>query len=189
MKIDSRYRPYIFGALSGLLLTVSVAIAGQFFGTSTTFPRAASLFVQMFGVDLSQIEFYAVREGTFTAAVFPNWQLLFVLGIGIGAFISAKLSGTFKQEKLPPMWVERFGSKTSTRVWFSLAGGAIAMIGARMAGGCPSGHGVSGVSQLGVSSLIAVAMFFTGGIITARILYGSPGRASQQKSASEGGKV
>ncbi|AFG38716.1 YeeE/YedE thiosulfate transporter family protein [Spirochaeta africana] len=182
MKLEARYRPYLFGALSGLLLTASAGIAGQFFGTSTTFPRAASLFVQMFGVDLSQIEFYAVREGTFTAAVFPNWQLLFVLGIGVGAFLSARLSGSFATEKLPPMWVERFGSKTSTRVWFSLAGGVLAMIGARMAGGCPSGHGVSGVSQLGVSSLIAVAMFFIGGIVTARLLYG---RSTQTEKGGE----
>ena len=63
------------------------------------------------------------------------------------------------------------GAKKSKRIIFSLAGGSLAMLGARIAGGCPSGHGISGMSQLGVSSLIAMVMFFTGGIITARILY------------------
>ncbi|TVQ38518.1 MAG: hypothetical protein EA384_09090, partial [Spirochaetaceae bacterium] len=66
---------------------------------------------------------------------------------------------------------ERFGNRLRTRIVYSLAGGALAMVGARLAGGCPSGHGVSGMSQLGVSSLIALAMFFLGGIVTARVLY------------------
>ncbi len=171
MKFEAHHKPYVFGALSGVLLTLSVAIAGQFFGTSTTFPRAASGLVQLLGVDMSQIEFYTVGNGSNTLASFPNWQLLFVIGIGVGAFISAKLSGTFQVEKLPPMWVHRFGDSTRTRVLFSLVGGSLAMIGARMAGGCPSGHGVSGVSQLGLSSLLALAMFFVGGIVTARVLY------------------
>jgi len=171
MKIEQHHKPYIFGALSGLLLTLSVAFVGQFFGTSTTFPRAASGLVQAFGVDMSQIEFYTVGGGSNTLASFPNWQLLFVIGIGIGAFISSKFSKTFTVEKLPPMWVNRFGSSTRTRIAYSLVGGSLAMIGVRMAGGCPSGHGVSGVSQLGLSSLLALAMFFVGGIATARVLY------------------
>ena len=166
-----RGKPYIFGALAGLLLTASVGIAGQFFGTSTTFPRFATWILDLVGLDLGHLPFYQVRDGSLTGAAFPNWQLLFVIGIGIGAFIMARLTGTFKTESLPAMWVERFGNRYRTRIFYSLAGGALAMLGARMAGGCPSGHGVSGMSQLGVSSLIALAMFFLGGIVTARVLY------------------
>ncbi len=171
MKIAPQVRPYLFGALAGLLLTASVGIAGQFFGTSTTFPRAATGVLQLFGFDLSGWEFAQVREGALTGIAFPNWQLLFVIGIGVGAFIAARITRTFEPEALPKMWVDRFGSSKGTRIAYSLAGGMIAMVGARMAGGCPSGHGVSGVSQLGVSSLIALAMFFVGGVVTARILY------------------
>lgn len=171
MKFASQPRPYIYGALSGLLLTASVGIAGQFFGTSTTFPRAATGVLQLLGFDLSGWEFAQVRDGALTGLAFPNWQLLFVLGIGVGAFIAARVSGTFKAEELPQMWVEQFGSSKGKRIVYSILGGMVAMVGARMAGGCPSGHGVSGMSQLGVSSLIALVMFFAGGIITARILY------------------
>jgi hypothetical protein len=44
-------------------------------------------------------------------------------------------------------------------------------IGARWAGGCTSGHGISGTLQLAVSSWLATLSFFIGGILTAMILY------------------
>jgi hypothetical protein len=44
-------------------------------------------------------------------------------------------------------------------------------IGARWAGGCTSGHGISGTLQLAVSSWLAVLCFFAGGVATAMILY------------------
>jgi uncharacterized protein len=171
MSVSARWKPYVYGALSGVLLTISAGITGQFFGTSTTFPRFATLILDTVGIDLSDLLFYQVRDGRLTFESFPNWQLLFVTGIGLGAFISSRITGTFKKEKLPGMWVERFGWSTRKRIAYSLVGGAVAMTGARIAGGCPSGHGVSGLSQLGMGSLIALVMFFVGGVVTARILY------------------
>ncbi|MDX9801760.1 MAG: YeeE/YedE thiosulfate transporter family protein [Spirochaetia bacterium] len=171
MKIPQKAKPYFYGAMTGLLLTASAGLTGQFFGTSTTFPRLATGFLDLIGLDLSKTAFYQAKEGNFTSSALPDWQLLFVIGIGIGAFLSSIVSKTFKREALPPMWEAYMGNKKSKRIIFSLAGGALAMLGARIAGGCPSGHGISGMSQLGVSSLIAMIMFFAGGIITARILY------------------
>jgi hypothetical protein len=171
MNIPERWKPYFFGALTGLLLTASVGLTGQFFGTSTTFPRATGWIYETLGFDPSQVAFYQVSGGTFGAKAFPDWQLLFVIGIGVGAFLSAILSGTFKTEKLPKMWTDEFGTSVPRRIYYSLAGGALAMIGARMAGGCPSGHGLSGVSQLGISSIVAMVLFFVAGIITVRVLY------------------
>ena len=171
MKIPAKSKPYVYGALSGLLLTASVAVTGQFFGTSTTFPRFSTWIVDLLGIDLGHLPFYKASGGSLTGAAFPDWQLLFVIGIGLCALIASRLTGTFKTEALPAMWTERFGSSIKKRIAYSLGGGILAMVGARMAGGCPSGHGVSGMSQLGVSSLVALAMFFVGGIITARFLY------------------
>ncbi len=45
----------------------------------------------------------------------------------------------------------------------SLLGGILIAIGSRMAGGCTSGHGISGISLLSISSLITVASMFAGG--------------------------
>ena len=50
-------------------------------------------------------------------------------------------------------------------------GGVIAMFGARLANGCPSGHGLAGASQLAVSGYLALIFFFIGGMISANLLY------------------
>ena len=44
------------------------------------------------------------------------------------------------------------------------------LLGARIADGCTSGHGLSGMAQLAVGSTVAVAAMFTGGIATATLL-------------------
>jgi uncharacterized protein len=45
------------------------------------------------------------------------------------------------------------------------------MIGARLADGCPSGHGLSGMMQLSVSGLVALIMFFAVGVLVAAFVY------------------
>ncbi|TVR01954.1 MAG: YeeE/YedE family protein [Desulfovibrionales bacterium] len=172
MKSRAWMKPYICGGLAGLLLVASVAIAGQFFGTSTTFPRMVTWLTNSIGIDLSHLAFFQASGGSLTGAAFPDWQLLFVIGIALGAFLASIATKTFQLEPLPPMWAERFGNRLGLRIGHSIIGGILLMVGARMAGGCPSGHGVSGVSQLGVSSFLALVMFFVGGIFMARFLYG-----------------
>lgn len=49
-------------------------------------------------------------------------------------------------------------------------GGTLLAIGSRMAGGCTSGHGISGISLLSVSSFITVAAMFAGGASVAAIM-------------------
>ena len=49
------------------------------------------------------------------------------------------------------------------------------IFGARLAGGCTSGHGISGNLQLAVSSLVFTATFFAAAIITALALYARKG--------------
>jgi uncharacterized membrane protein YedE/YeeE len=45
------------------------------------------------------------------------------------------------------------------------------MFGARMASGCPSGHGLSGMMQLSMSAFVALAMFFGVGVVVASLIY------------------
>lgn len=72
-----------------------------------------------------------------------DWQFMLVIGIAIGAFISSIANGTFKIEFIPPLWKERFGNSIIKRAVFAFIGGILAMYGARLADGCPSGHGLS----------------------------------------------
>ena len=162
-----RWNPYLAGALAGLLAVVSLALTGKYFGASTTFV-----------VSVNMIESAAVPEHAQGLAYFakyapaPDWQMLFVAGIFAGALLSALTSGSFALEKAPTMWVDRFGPSLAKRGAVAFVGGVAAIMGARMAGGCPSGHGLSGLSQLAVSGFVALPCFFLGGLLMARILYG-----------------
>ncbi len=57
------------------------------------------------------------------------------------------------------------------RFFVALIGGVVLGIGAGWAGGCTSGHGISGTLQLALSSWLAVILFFIGGILAAQIIY------------------
>ncbi|KAL7930331.1 hypothetical protein V8C35DRAFT_160899 [Trichoderma chlorosporum] len=54
---------------------------------------------------------------------------------------------------------------------FAMAGGALMAIGSRMAGGCTSGHGISGMSLLSLSSMITIACTFAAGAAVAPLVY------------------
>ena len=96
---------------------------------------------------------------------------MYVIGIAIGAFIGSILSGNFKVQSVPDMWKDKFGPSSVKRGIVAFTGGAIGLIGARLAGGCPTGHGLSGLSQLAVSGYIALAFFVIGAVVTAKLLY------------------
>jgi uncharacterized membrane protein YedE/YeeE len=94
-----------------------------------------------------------------------------VIGIFFGALLSSKMDGSFKLESVPPLWEKHFGSSVPKRAFFTFVGGVVAIIGVRLADGCPSGHGLSGMMQLSESSFVALAMFFGFGVIVANLIY------------------
>jgi uncharacterized membrane protein YedE/YeeE len=96
---------------------------------------------------------------------------MLVIGLACGAFISAWLSGELHAVWVPSLWESSFGTNAILRFIAALAGGVFIGLGARWAGGCTSGHGISGTIQLVVSSWLAVMCFFAGGIITAILLF------------------
>jgi uncharacterized membrane protein YedE/YeeE len=100
-----------------------------------------------------------------------DWEWMLVLGVFIGAFLSAKLSGQFQGDWVPAKWATTFGETPFTRWVVALIGGIVMGIGARWAGGCTSGHGISGTLQLALSSWLAVIWFFIGGIVTAIVIF------------------
>jgi len=160
------WSPYLAGGLSGLVIIVSVLWTGKFFGASTSFVRSAGMLGKVFDPErVAQLEYF-IR---YLPQV--DWQLMFVIGIFVGSLIAALWSGSFKWQGVPDMWAEHFGSSPLKRGVVAFLGGIIAMFGARLAGGCPSGHGLSGIIQLAVSGLIAMVFFFIGGIIMTQVLY------------------
>lgn len=164
---DKKYwSPYLAGALSGLVLILSVWISGKFYGASTTFVKTAGMIEKIFNAERVASMDYFLKE-----VPVIDWQWMFVVGILIGSFIAAKTSDTFEWNPVPDMWRRRFGSNIIKRGIAAFIGGGIAMFGARLADGCPSGHGLSGSVQLAVSGFISLICFFIGGALVARILY------------------
>ena len=164
------WSPYLAGGLSGVLLVVSVALKGEFFGASTSFVRLAGMLEEVFLPErVSQMPYFLKTLPK------VEWQVMFVLGILLGSFLAAMVSGSLEPRTVPPMWAERFGASRLRRGSVAFVGGVVIMIGARLAGGCPTGHGLSGLVQLSLSGYIALLCFFAGGILTARLLYRQEG--------------
>ena len=166
MNNKGSWNPYFAGALSGVVAIGSVWFVGKYFGASTSFVKSAGMIEQIFSPERVARMPYFIKE---VPAI--DWQWMFVFGIAIGAFVAAMTSGTFQIKAIPDMWEARFGKPTGPRAVVAFIGGIIAMFGVRLADGCPSGHGLAGVSQLAVSGFVALACFFIGGMISANLLY------------------
>ena len=169
---DNGWSPYLAGALVGLLAIVSVwattVLMGKtnYLGASTTFVRAAGLFERAMAPEqVSGNEYFTKTK------VKVDWQFMLVGGIFLGALISSVTDRSFKLESVPPVWAKRFGNSPVKRAVGAVLGGIVAMVGARMADGCPSGHGLSGMMQFSVSSLAALCLFFGVGIAVAAMVY------------------
>ena len=129
-KEDKGWNPYLAGALSGVVLILSVLIAGKYFGASTTFVRSAGMIEKIFSPEHVAGMAYFIKE-----VPKIEWQWMFVFGILVGAFIASITSRTFQWKALPDMWEKRFGPSIPKRAIVAFIGGLIAMFGARLAGG------------------------------------------------------
>ncbi len=166
MSKDNYWSPYVAGALSGLVSIGSVWIAGKYLGASTTFVKTAAMLEKVVTPErVAKLSYFIKNKPSI------DWQWMFVLGVAVGALIAAVLSGTFKIQTIPDMWRKNFGDSLGLRGAVAFSGGIIAALGARLADGCPSGHGLSGGLQLSVSGYVALIFFFVGGLISANILY------------------
>jgi len=115
-----------------------------------------------------------------------TWNLLVVFGVLIGGFIASQwltqsdtiILNSQTIQDLSAIGIKNAGAHYlppeiySIDAMLSLKGFAILIIagflvgfGSRYAGGCTSGHGIVGLSNLEIPSFIAVAGFFIGGII------------------------
>ena len=86
-----------------------------------------------------------------------RWRLVYALGMVLGA---------------ASWWVGRGGAAWLTTVpaWQLALGGVIGGFGARLGGGCTSGHGVCGLGNLQLPSLVSVMVFLSTAALTAHLL-------------------
>lgn len=94
-----------------------------------------------------------------------NYGFVFVIAMLIGAFISSKLRGgqSSQENQSPQVWRDRFGDNVTKRYIVAFFAGILVLYGARLAGGCTSGHMMSGMMQTSLSGyLFALGAFVTG---------------------------
>ena len=162
-----RWSPYVVGIAIGVLSWISFLISDKALGCSTAFARTSCMIERLLRGSKTEEKPYFAKY-----APVIDWQWMLVLGVVIGAFVSAQLSGHFQLEWVPPLWAETFGQTPLARWAVALVGGVLMGVGSRWAGGCTSGHGISGTLQLAVSSWLATICFFIGGIATAMLIFG-----------------
>ena len=161
-----RWSPYAVGIGIGVLSWLTFVLSDKPIGCSTAFARTSGMIERLFRGN-------KVLEKPYFKEFPPrvDWEWMLVIGAILGSFTSAKLSGQFKLDWMPSMWAAAFHSRPLTRVAVALLGGLLLGLGARWAGGCTSGHGISGTLQLSVSSWLAAICFFIGGIAAAFFIF------------------
>jgi len=160
------WSPYLVGFGIGILNCIAFLLCDKPLACSAAYSRTSGMIEGLFsGPKVVDKAYYK----KFSPSI--EWDWMLVLGMIIGAFISAMLSGQFHLEWVPPKWSDTFGNLPLVRWVVAFIGGIIMGIGARWAGGCTSGHGISGTLQLAISSWLAALCFFIGGILTAMLIF------------------
>lgn len=158
--------PYMAGVIIGLLQVPTFLLMNTALGASSSFVTVGAHIASFFDPTAESIKYFASHM----YGAKNWWQVAVVIGIAIGAFISMRISGA-RRQTISPVWERTMGVRTlGARAPIAFAAGFIMLFGARIAGGCTSGHGISGMAQLSVGSTLAVAAMFAGGILTAMLM-------------------
>ncbi|HBH30172.1 MAG: YeeE/YedE family protein [Desulfofustis sp. PB-SRB1] len=103
-----------------------------------------------------------------------NYSFIFVIAMIGGGFLAARLQG----EKTPPeqniapdIWRDTFGDSLWRRYAAVFLGGILVLFGARLAGGCTSGHMMSGMMQTSLSGYLFAMGAFAAAVPVALLLY------------------
>jgi hypothetical protein len=168
---------YVAGPLIGIVVPALFLIGGKQFGLSENLRHVCAMLP-------GKVDFfnYDWKNGV--------WNLTLILGIVIGGWIGSTLLANpdpvaiseATKSDLALLGITQFDGLLPSDVfsWEGLAsmrglimvvlGGFLVGFGARYAGGCTSGHAISGLADLQLPSLIAVIGFFAGGLIATFLL-------------------
>lgn len=163
----------VAGVSLGLLLTLATWLVKPL-GVSTQFVVTDAAVVHSVAPEFAEDNEYLAKYGEKTDwGIGYGWMLVF--GMFVGGGICARLFRDKQPEidkgSMPAMWTQKFGSSQAKRFAAAFLGGVLLLFGARLAGGCTSGHMISGMSQLAVSSFIFGMCTFAAAIGMAKFLY------------------
>jgi uncharacterized membrane protein YedE/YeeE len=168
---------YVAGPLIGLVVPVTYLYAGRRWGLSSTFRDVCAA---TFPGRLDYFN-YSWRQ-------IGGWRLTMVAGMIIGGFITGRTGSDSvaiseaTHADLVALGISDFSGLVPSELfsWSAIAtlpgfvliivGGFLVGFGTRYANGCTSGHAISGLSALRLTSLVAVVGFFIGGLISTHLL-------------------
>ncbi|MEX0769890.1 MAG: YeeE/YedE thiosulfate transporter family protein [Balneolaceae bacterium] len=179
---DILYEPwpwYIAGPLIGLIVPVLLITGNKMFGISSSFRHLCAACLP---TKISFFRYDWKEEG--------GWNLTFVTGVVLGGFLAgywfenpepvaisgatvaalAEIGITSFDGLVPADLFNWQTLLTPSGLIVMVVGGFLVGFGTRYASGCTSGHGITGLANLQVASLIAVIGFFIGGLITTYVL-------------------
>ncbi|MBI2407366.1 MAG: YeeE/YedE family protein [Gemmatimonadetes bacterium] len=150
------------GAIFGVVSALSILTWGPI-GVSGTYPRFIGAIFRRLTPDLAHANPYLEKMGSL---IKPETFLL--IGLLVGGFLAAKLAG---DKAAPAEYPHPSETTTGKRYRDAFIGGFLIVFGARIAGGCTSGHIISGITQLSISGMIFAAGVFATGILTAKLMH------------------
>lgn len=176
---------WLKGGVALGLLSAFAFLTYKPLGVSTSYPRAVAL-------ALNAIVPEWVANNAYFQTVPPvvDWQLMLVVGIVVGGYLAGRVQrralaqggaagGVSGAPRVAAASEEPEGEACAVSPGrprgMMFAGGFLIIFGARLAGGCTSGHVITGMTQLAAASFIFAAMVFAVGIPMARYLNGKVG--------------
>ena len=165
-KIDKvKSKKWIFAGIALAVLNAivfSTAVSDRPIGASSAYPYCGDV---ISGV--TNNDYFAKIKTS------GNWQFLFLTGAFIAGLGISLIKGEFKLTLIHNNWRKHRGTSNINRIIWAFIGGFVLIFGARMAGGCTSGHILSGGMQLAFSSLTFGVFAFAGLLITGKFFYKS----------------
>jgi uncharacterized membrane protein YedE/YeeE len=169
---------YVAGPVIGLFVPALLIVDNRVFGVSSSLRHLCSAVLP------SKLDYFRYdwkRTGL--------WNLFFVVGILTGGFLASHWEGTQNvaisestRLALTKLGIHDFSGLAPREIfaWSALLtlkgfvsvvlGGVLVGFGTAYAGGCTSGHAISGLADLQLSSLLAVVGFFAGGLIATHFI-------------------
>ena len=155
--------PPLHWALAGVGVagvTLALLLVGsRRLGISTGFEDVCSLVLRG-----TYFERSAVASGR-------GWRLPLLAGLLLGGVLSAVSSGGWEPTWDLGIFDRAIGLGPAAKLAWMFAGGLFVGFGTRLAGGCTSGHGIFGLSNLELPSLVTTVSFMVAGILTTQIIY------------------